>query len=148
MKDLKTLSEELRDRAELAKENTQLKKTISGYETDFRNLKTENTRLSTINSEREKNITELKATVAQTFPKDSISRSIHQGAAERIVPNVLTIGVKTVYDSSASLTINGFSKNLDVGTPYIITLGESSCKIEIIKLHEQTVDVVVSCFEK
>jgi hypothetical protein len=97
--------------------------------------------------EKEKRIADLNSLVEKAFPPEEIKVSIGQGTAERVIPNLLTIGVNSAYGTSVVAYVNGQYTTFYPGDPKKLQLGDRNCTIELVQAANPA-SFIVTCSKK
>lgn len=92
-------------------------------------------------------IAELEAGLAKAFPPAELNVSIAAGAAARVIPNLLTIGVDMVYPTDVTGYINGSWATIRPGEPQTVQVADRTCTIELM-LVKDPASFVVTCNKK
>ena len=82
---------------------------------------------------------ELDTQMANLLPKQVITVDVDEGkAAESVIPNLLTIGVPSLYQTFADVRINGTQFAMSSGDQQAVDLGACcKCQVELIKIKPQ-----------
>jgi hypothetical protein len=142
--DINKVSNALSEKAELIDQNKRLAKAAADALSDKKKSEEQVKDQSKELDEKSKRIADLNALVEKAFPAGEIKVSIAQGAAERVIPNLLTIGVKLVYGSTVDTYVNGQSLSFYPGDPKKVTLGDRICTIEVLQVASPS-SFVVTC---
>jgi hypothetical protein len=146
---LKELSADLQARESLRREKDQLAKESAERGKELERLEKEASGYSQEKARLQKQIDDLRVKLSAIMPRDDITLQISEGEAKRVIPNVLTIAVRTLYAPGTSdLNINGSTKGMYVGDRMSVLIGDSECRIELTKVEKPLATLVLSCPKK
>jgi dynactin complex subunit len=111
--DIDKVSRSLSEKTELIELNKKLAKETADAVSDKRKFEGQIKSQAKEIEDQKKRIADLDTLVANVFPTGEKKISIAKGSAERIIPNILTIGVTFVYSSSVATNVNGRSMSFE-----------------------------------
>ena len=145
LENLRELAADLQSRESLKSEKDQLAKESLGKGKELDRLKAEAARYGQEKAGLQKQIDDLNVQISNLLPAEEINVQIKEGEAKRVIPNILTIGVQTLYSSRVYATVNGTGKDIVVGEKPLITVGGRQCGIELLQIDRPHATFVVSC---
>jgi hypothetical protein len=145
--DLDKVSRSLSQATDLVEQNKKLAKEAADALSAKKQIEEAAKKQATALEQKDKQIVDLTALVAKAFPADEIKVSVEAGAAERPIPNLLTIGIGKLYDSFASGYVNDESTTFHPGEPKALKLKDRTCTVTLMKLADPA-PFFVACDKK
>jgi seryl-tRNA synthetase len=145
---LNKVSSALSQTAQMIDENTRLREQATRGAAQIKDLEQKVTARDQQVSAQSLRINQLQAGLEKLAPISDVTVTVHEGAAERVIPGALTVGVTTSYGSFVDAGINGESASLRPTQFKTVELADRSCKVELLKIENKNVTFQVSCFKK
>jgi hypothetical protein len=145
--DLDKVSKSLAVTTQLIDDNKRLTKAAADATEENKRLQETAKKQTADLTENDKRLKDLTAQIAKAFPSDEIKVSIAEGSAERVIPNLLTMGVRMIYGSSADVMINGRSTSFSVADPKTFEMGDRTCTVLLMKVGNPA-SFIVTCSNK
>ncbi|CCE03933.1 hypothetical protein [Bradyrhizobium sp. STM 3809] len=142
--DLDKVSKSLAATTQLIDDNKRLAKVAADATDENKRLQEAFKTQAADSAEKAARLKDLTAQIAKAFPSDEIKVSIAEGSAERVVPNLLTIGVRANYGSSTDVMINGKSTSFSVADPKAFEVGDRTCTVLLMKVGNPA-SFIVTC---
>jgi hypothetical protein len=148
MKDMRELARDFHDRASLAAENERLIKDNADRTSEIKALNGEISKSKSEAASLKTQVERLQSELDKVLTNNTQLIEVTQNDAARVIPNRITIGVVTVYDSFVDVRVNGYQRNMSVGEKYTDTTGDGACTVELMRISKPSAHFAVSCSRK
>jgi hypothetical protein len=145
---LNKVSNALNQTAQTVDENNRLKAQAANSAAQLKDLEQKNAAQEQRASVQLKQIDGLTAELEKLAPISDVNVTVHEGAAERVIPGVLSVGLTSVYGSWIGAGINGHSASLHPTEFQLVELADRDCKVELLKIADRDATFQISCFKK
>ena len=141
---LKSVAADIGDKASLIEENERLSSQLKAKDADVIRLTVDAEGRKDDLAAARKRIEDLDAQMTNFLPKQMITVDVDEGKAASVIPNLLTIGVPSLYQTFADVRINGTQFSMSAGDQQDVDLGPRKCMVELMKIKPQA-KFSVSC---
>jgi len=141
---LQSAAADIKDRAILMDENQRLTGQVKAKDAEVVRLTVDAAGQKDDLTAARKRIADLESQMANFLPKQVLSVDVDEGKAASVIPNLLTIGVPSLYQTFADVRINGTQFAMSSGDHQDLDVGPRKCRVELIKMKPQA-KFSVSC---